>query len=148
MTKITLPRRLIEDAIHDYLANAPADDPREWWAEIIADHLRAKGIDVEIDESDPALDAVREMPDPAADAAELACPFSDGEHTWELTEAGYIRTWSTVIDTDDDGDITRITAAYTGSEDFSDDGDGDMHLSCSMCVARRELPDHPTVEYV
>lgn len=56
------------------------------------------------------------------------------EHDWVLTEDGYIRTWSTQIN--DDG---SIDATFNGSEDWSDEGDGNTYLGCSMCPARKEL---------
>jgi hypothetical protein len=64
------------------------------------------------------------------------------DHTWRLTESGYVRTWSTAID--DDGTIVAI---YAGSEDWSDDGDGDMYLQCWHCLETKPLPDGADIIY-
>ena len=58
------------------------------------------------------------------------------EHDWELTEDGYSRRWSTTIDED----AKTVTAVYTGSEDWSDDGDGE-YLRCLACGDRKPLPE-------
>jgi hypothetical protein len=65
------------------------------------------------------------------------------EHIWQLTETGYIRTWTTRLD----ATSQRIIAEYTGSEDFSDEGAGDEHLQCSLCLATTPLPPGWEIDY-
>ena len=61
-------------------------------------------------------------------------------HDWVLTERHYVRTWHTEISRNDDG-VETVTATYGGTEDFSDDGDGQMVLVCSDCDEERDAPD-------
>ncbi|MGI6797690.1 hypothetical protein [Gordonia sihwensis] len=63
------------------------------------------------------------------------------EHTWQLTESGYERTWSTTIDED----TGTVTAYGNGFADFSDDGDG-AELRCA-CGETRSV-DNLTVNYL
>ncbi|AOT25002.1 hypothetical protein PBI_KALPINE_83 [Mycobacterium phage Kalpine] len=60
-----------------------------------------------------------------------------GHNSWRLIETGYIRTWSTEIDPEN----KTVIAVFTGSEDFSDEGDGDEHLQCSICLDTKPLPE-------
>ncbi len=60
---------------------------------------------------------------------------TDHEHDWQLTEGGYFRSWTTVID--DDG---TIHAYYGGADDWSENGDG-CYLECLQCTARREVDE-------
>lgn len=69
--------------------------------------------------------------------------MSDHEHTWRLTESGYVRTWSIRIDPANE----TIVAYYGGSEDFSDEGAGDEHLQCSLCLETKPLPAGWEVDY-
>lgn len=70
--------------------------------------------------------------------------MDDHEHEWQLTENGYTRTWSTRFRADG-----TIVATFDGSSDFSEEGDGDMHLTCRTCLARRELTEEEVngIEY-
>ena len=56
-----------------------------------------------------------------------------GDHAWTLTEVGYERTWRTAVHPDG-----TVTATFDGHGDWSDQGDGDEHLRCDRCSARRE----------
>lgn len=67
----------------------------------------------------------------------------DCEHSWQLTETGYVRTWSTVIDEQS----KTIRADYSGSEDFSEGGNGDDHLQCSPCLITKPIPDDWEVDF-
>lgn len=60
------------------------------------------------------------------------------EHDWVLTEEGYARTWVTTIR--EDG---AIDAHFTGTEDWSDDGDGRYWLHCRQCEAVKPVGDTP-----
>lgn len=75
--------------------------------------------------------------------AEAPCPArpEGGEHDWSLHEDGYGRTWATVVEGD------KITAYFQGSEDWSEDGDGDIYLNCGGCGARRDV-DEDEVNYL
>ena len=76
------------------------------------------------------------------------CPSSGTRaHSWELTEDGYLRTWITTLETDEDGTITGINAAFSGTESFSESGDGHEFLQCMHCPARRAIPDDVDVDY-
>lgn len=56
------------------------------------------------------------------------------EHTWLLTETGYVRTWTTKIDEE----AKTIRTYWGGSEDYGDTGAGDDHLAC-YCGATRSI---------
>ncbi|WP_353707276.1 hypothetical protein ABRQ22_14825 [Cellulosimicrobium sp. ES-005] len=75
--------------------------------------------------------------------ADEPCPArpEGGEHDWSLHEDGYGRTWATVVEGD------KITAYFQGSEDWSEDGDGDLHLFCGGCMARRDV-NEDSIEYL
>lgn len=64
------------------------------------------------------------------------------KHDWELKEDGYTRRWSTTIDED----TKTVTAVYTGSEDWSEDGDG-VHLECLGCGRTKPVPEDFEVVY-
>lgn len=70
-------------------------------------------------------------------------PWEHYPHDWRLTEGGYIRSWETTMDAEE----TVMKAVYSGSEDFSDDGDGHLYLECRTCAAVRELPDGLVIEW-
>lgn len=56
------------------------------------------------------------------------------EHSWRLTEKGYVRSWST--------EILADGTVYCGSEDFSEDGDGYLYLECLWCGVQQGVePD-------
>ena len=63
--------------------------------------------------------------------------MSDCEHNWVVQEEGYVRQWSTDIDES----TKTITATYTGTPDWSEDGDGKMRLACSTCLKTKPIPD-------
>lgn len=67
-----------------------------------------------------------------------------GHHSWTLAEEGYLRTWLTTIDPD----AGTIRAAYGGSSDFSDDGDGRMFLLCMACMVECTVPDGVEIDYI
>lgn len=73
--------------------------------------------------------------------------WSVGEHQWQLMEDGYLRTWVTTVETDEDGTITGIRAAFSGTESFSESGDGYDFLQCQVCQARMAVPDDVDVDY-
>ncbi|QZE10982.1 hypothetical protein SEA_AGAPE74_83 [Mycobacterium phage Agape74] len=64
------------------------------------------------------------------------------EHDWSLTEEGYVRTWSTEVDPE----TKTIRAYWGGSEDFSDDGDGE-YLQCISCGAKQDVPEGWEIDY-
>jgi hypothetical protein len=66
----------------------------------------------------------------------------DHEHSWQLTERGYIRSWTTEID--EDG---TIRAYYGGSEDWSDDGDGYLYLECLQCGIAKGVNNPEKVDW-
>ena len=67
---------------------------------------------------------------------------SDHEHSWKLTESGYVRTWHTEIQ--EDG---TIKAYYGGSEDWSENGDGGLYLECVDCGAISEDFDTTAIDW-
>ncbi|AIS73844.1 hypothetical protein SEA_SEMPERFI_81 [Mycobacterium phage SemperFi] len=67
-----------------------------------------------------------------------------GHDSWRLIETGYVRTWSIEIDPED----KTIVASYGGSEDFSDEGAGDDHLQCSICLDTKPIPEGWEVDFV
>ena len=64
------------------------------------------------------------------------------EHSWQLCEGGYVRTWATDI-----AEVGTITAHYGGSEDWSENGDGRMYLECSTCGAEHEIDHDSDINY-
>jgi hypothetical protein len=70
----------------------------------------------------------------------------DGKHEWVLVEDGYGRSWHTTLSTDQDGTITGIRALFSGSEDFTPEGEGE-YLLCDGCRARMDVPDDVDVDY-
>lgn len=68
-------------------------------------------------------------------------------HEWTLTEDGYQRTWVTDVTLDADGVVIGVSATYTGSESWSEDGDGHEYLVCVACGARLPIPEDVVVEY-
>jgi hypothetical protein len=68
--------------------------------------------------------------------------MSQHTHTWQLQEDGYSRTWHTTIDQD----TKTVTAHYGGSEDWSDEGDGNMRLVCH-CGETTEVPADWEIDY-
>lgn len=79
---------------------------------------------------------------------QAACPTpaldSEGRHSYQLEETGYIRTWSTTIDP-----AGKIKAFYGGSEDFSLEGNGEMYLACAGCFDEFTLPPHAgEIDYI
>lgn len=69
--------------------------------------------------------------------------MSDCDHNWRLAERGYVRTWLTEFD----DEAKTVIAYYCGSEDWSDDGDGEMRLVCSTCLAEKPVPDDWEIDY-
>lgn len=65
------------------------------------------------------------------------------EHTWRLVETGYVRSWHTEIDENE----KVICAFYCGSEDFSEEGAGDDHLQCSLCLDTKSIPNDWEVDF-
>lgn len=70
------------------------------------------------------------------------------EHAWQLTENGYSRSWSTEVVGADEVSFTVpeftgrvVLARYGGSEDFSDNGDGQMFLECLGCGQTIDVAD-------
>ena len=90
-----------------------------------------------------ALDLRRIAAD--AEAEPGPCPSGpDGEHDWQLTEEGYVRTWSTAVN----HEKKVVRAAYSGTEDWSEDGDGPTYLECLNCTARIDVPEDYTIDWV
>lgn len=85
------------------------------------------------------------------------CTACGCDDEWEVQEEGYVRGWSVVTeyeeyDDDDNGIGTPTwTACYSGSEDWSDEGDGPTVLVCTnfysddtghtYCGTAHQLPD-------
>lgn len=69
--------------------------------------------------------------------------MSDCDHNWVLTETGYIRQWHTEIDEE----TKTVRAYFSGSEDFSDEGAGDDHLMCSLCLDTKPIPEGWEVDF-
>lgn len=69
--------------------------------------------------------------------------MTDCEHTWTLTETGYIRQWHTEFDEK----TKTIRAYFGGSEDFSESGAGDDHLMCATCLDTKPLPQGWEVDF-
>lgn len=65
--------------------------------------------------------------------------YDDVVHQWRLEEPGYVRTWTTTVDTDDQ----RIVAVDAG---HSDDGDG-VELVCTQCGTRVDVPDEWRIDF-
>lgn len=65
------------------------------------------------------------------------------QHQWRLMETGYVRTWSVDIDPK----TKTVTAYYSGSEDFSESGDGNDALECSLCLTTKEIPEGWEIDY-
>ena len=59
----------------------------------------------------------------------------DHVHHWQLTEAGYLRSWSTVVDET----AKTIVASYSGSDDWSEEGSGHPYLECLGCGSTRDV---------
>lgn len=70
--------------------------------------------------------------------------MNECEHDWRLAETGYVRTWR--IDFDDEA--KTIVAKFAGSDDWSDLGNQDDHLECSMCLETQPIPEGWEVDYV
>jgi hypothetical protein len=66
------------------------------------------------------------------------------EHHWQLQEAGYLRTWGTEVDPAD----RTVRAFYSGTEDWSEDGTGEL-LACTNdgCGQERAVPDGWQIDY-
>ena len=66
------------------------------------------------------------------------------EHTWRLAETGYVRTWNIEMDEE-----SKVITAYQGwgSSNFSEQGNGDDHLECSLCLETKEIPDDWEVDF-
>jgi hypothetical protein len=60
---------------------------------------------------------------------QILCPENGCQRTVKLAERGYERTWSTAVETDDDGAPILVTT-FGGSEDWSYNGDEDYYLVC------------------
>lgn len=62
-------------------------------------------------------------------------------HTWRLQETGYVRTWHI-----DRRSSEEIVGVYSGTEDFSDDGD--VRLACKSCGAEQAIPADVEVDFL
>ena len=69
--------------------------------------------------------------------------LNDNEHDWQLTEHGYSRSWSTTFDFES----KQVVGDFTGSDDWSGDGDGKMLLECPACGDSIPVPEDWEVEY-
>jgi hypothetical protein len=68
-------------------------------------------------------------------AWQLDCAHDDEDLV--LTEDGYTRTWSTRIERD----ASVIEATHTGSDNWTEEGDGQQYLECVECGAHLPVPE-------
>lgn len=128
------------------------DDPSE--AEVdCADSLRRNLIGVGDELVARLRPAAGDRPQPAGEL-EVAEPpakqlhgervATDCDHTWRLTETGYIRTWQI-----DFVEKTKTIRAYSaGLEEFGSEGAGDDHLECSTCLTTKPIPEGWSVAFL
>lgn len=64
-------------------------------------------------------------------------------HDWQLFEDGYERTW--VTEWAPGSPVVR--AGYTGTEDWTEAGDGSVMLRCRQCLRVIPVPDGVEIEY-
>lgn len=123
---------LIVDTVLEYieqaLDEAPDDESRESLRDSIIHALQR--------------DAHHALPEARWDGNVLVCGHEGcGAGVAQLNEDGYSRSWSAEVRG------RKLIARYGGSEDFSDDGDGEYRVTCARYLHESTLPDNVDIKW-